>query len=216
MDEDEMLEAYAASQSSEPVVLESKEVVGQRIRDLCEFVKGTLPTLFSGATQAPLHKKELMMVLQELDQEFGYSQLHRMSLMSLMAVKISKVVSPAADSAAVSEMNRMDPSSEEVEEMMEEDGSIHGSLEILWDTLLPDLSGDLGQLMDLAGIPVTCTLNSFLWEDPSWDTVAENLIDSLDPVLELFVGMVGFNMLIIYIQIMDNKSLPKMTYHIHS
>lgn len=212
MDENEIIEDYAASQDPEPTVLESAEVVGQRIRDLVEHVKDNLPMFFTNSDRVAVSAKDLLLVLGELDDEFSYSYTHRVMLMALMCRRIADVLQPAVDATAMSEMNRADALGEEVH--VDDDGMVSGSVEVRWDSLFPDLPGNLGHLLALAASPVMAYLNATLWEDPSWDTIAEELTLNLDPLLENFYGAVGFLLIIVYVRVLEDKLFPKMTYHI--
>lgn len=216
MDEDETTEEFAAAQSEEPTVRESREVVTQRIQDLCRYLKSTLPGLFGKEDKVPLKGSDLLTVLRELDEEFSYSYSHRAVLINLIAARVAAVVEPMVDAVPASELTRNDLTEEELEEIMGEDGAIHGTVEVLWDSILPGLPGDLGQLADLASVPVTCVLNSFLWDTVAWITVADNLLDTLEPMMDLLMGMVGFQLLITYIRVIEAKEVPTMTYHMEA
>lgn len=182
-------------------VLQSIEVTEQRVRDLSTYLQAVVPGLFEEEATHRMSSKELIQILKELDEEFSYSGLNRVALLSYISLVVAAEVEPHVTDV--------------VEESKDEEGEYRGGcLEVDWMDMVPELPGDLGGLALLAGVAASAYLNAALWEDPSWDTVATNQIVG-GSYLELFLGMLGFLMLGIYTHVVVYKRVPDIQFHVN-
>lgn len=179
-------------------IWESMEVLEQRIKDLCAFVKVSLPGMFEDKpTTVPVGA--ITMLLAELDSEFTSKDPHHGSvLVNFMALKIAAEVYPFANQT--------------MENAFANDEDQEGSVVIAWTDIVPIFEGGLGVLQRLAGWAATSVLNGSVWSDTSWEIVANGLTDDLSTMFDYFYGMLGLVVLFLYIRIIHEKKIPKVVY----
>lgn len=179
-------------------IWESPEVLNQRIKDLCAFVRASIPGMFEVKPVA-VPVGAIQMLLAELDTEFASEDPHHGSvLVNFMAIQIAAEVYPVANHV--------------VEHAFDNDEDEEGSVVVAWTDMIPIFEGDLGVLQKLAGWAATSVLNGTLWTDTSWEIVANGMTDSLSTVFDYFYGMFGLVVLFLYIQIVQKKKLPMVAY----
>ena len=193
-------------------IMESYEVVDQRVRDLSTYVREAVPGLFDDGAAAAIKYSKLEYLLGELDEEFSYSDLHRMQMFAAMATRITGKIEPILESAVVKNIETLNPSDEELEEWVES-GGLPGPLIVMWDELFPVFDiGELPVLFHVGGVAVTGMLNAALWEDAAWDDAALTLLSHLPEVFDKFLGIVGLIMFVIYIHVVELGALPDIRY----
>ena len=185
------------------VIPESEEVVEQRVRDLANYLQVSLPSLFD-AQEVRTTTSAVLDILGELDYQF--SDWHRMGLIAFLAGAVAESMEDSVDNAVEAHMDE-----EEDDEVI-----VTGTPEILWEGLFPTFSGDLGKLSSLAGSVVALFLNDAMWSDPAWGNIAIDQLEQLGDLIELFKGMLGFNLLCAYIRIVGRSEYPEISIHVSS
>lgn len=193
-----------------PEIRESFEVVDQRVRDLAVYFQGCFPQMFTG-TDSSIPKAKLIHVLEELDEEFSYSEMHRIQVCAVMAGRITNKIEPLLDSVAVNHMEALNFSVEELDEIAE---GVSGPMEVFWSDLYPYIQeGDLGLGFKIAGVNVSSMLNASLWEEPSWDTSSDTLLEAMPDAFELYFGIVALLLLAAYVQVVILDIYPQIKYN---
>ena len=182
------------------IMFESHEVVRWRVRDLVRSVKETLPDFFeSPGTEGAsftLSSKDILTVVAQLNDEFTYSSTHTEAVTDMMCEHVGRIMVPMLATAF-----------EKVRILYEDDesdvpASTWLDADIIWDSLLPQLSGDLGQVNRIAAQVVKAKLNAaILRDEASWAAMAEELTTNLEDVFELFHGVVALNLIMIYVNV---------------
>ena len=194
---------------------ESDEVMGQRIRDLADYIEYKFPQLYyhppveegedpDEPVVVNLTKGSVMPVIQELDSEF--SSWHRYATLLYLAYLVA---------------DKMDPLMEDlieqflVDEGMDDLDEEAGTLEVVWDSVLPLFDGEFRPVCEAARYAITKLMSFTLMENDEAIDVYYEILDSIGPAIPYFFGMLGFYAISMYINIVKNGSFPKVVYSLN-
>lgn len=181
------------------IPLESKEVIFQRIRDLCTYVdketKGGLSNLESSTEGIRADFNELFASLRE---EFVHNEFHTLQIISLATNEIADTLKGPMESS-------FDAALEEVAE--DDDLDIESvSYDLNWEDIMISVQSP-GH--DLAEAMVVANVNYFLWEDIAWSREADRLITAiqgLDDSFNCLYGSLLWTVLVLYYRVVILKA----------
>lgn len=193
----------------EEVIPESLEVVEYRLSQLCDFLEGAIPPLFSlsedsetdGDGNMVIHSKitaeDLIAVLTVMEEEFTPSESNGMELVSV----IQGLVADHMEDTLVSIQ-------EEIVNSEDFDESAGTYLIVSWQDMYPILSGDLGLLFEAAGVAASLFLSAGVHSDPEYHIRGYELIIALTNTYPYFKGAVMFLMVLTYIYLSRYDRFP--------
>lgn len=185
---------------------QSSEVWDQRLRDLVEYLRGSLPTLFAPDDDtAVVSGREMMAVLSELEDEFALGSKNSFQMLLGVGWRIEAIMDPVIDSKMEVFMKRLEFADPEY-------SGVDGSVVVDWLSVAPLFDGNLGALRDMSGMMVTALLNYTMWINPDWLSMFTSLSLNLPQVTEYLMGMTGFLLLFIYIQIVEEGKYPEVRF----
>lgn len=181
------------------VPLESKEVIFQRIHDLCTYVdketKGGLSNLESSTEGIRADFNELFASLRE---EFVHNEFHTLQIISLATKEIAGTLKGPMESS-------FDAALEEVAE--DDDMDIESvSYDLNWEDIMISVQSPG---YDLAEAMVVANVNYFLWEDIAWSREADRLITAihgLDDSFNCLYGSLLWTVLVLYYRVVILKT----------
>lgn len=185
---------------------QSAEVLDQRLRDLVGYLKSSLPSLFTLKDDtAMVGVREILAVLSDLEDEFTPGSEHLPLLLIQIGRRIEAIMDPVVEAKMQVYMKRLEFSDPDYD-------GVDGSVVISWMSVAPLFDGDLGVLREMSGMMVTALLNYTMWINPDWLTMFNSLSRNLSQVMEYLMGMTGFLLLFIYIQILEEGNYPVVMF----
>lgn len=185
---------------------QSAEVLDQRLRDLVGYLKSSLPSLFTLKDDtAMVGVREILAVLSDLEDEFTPGSEHLPLLLVQIGRRIEAIMDPVVEAKMQVYMKRLEFSDPDYD-------GVDGSVVISWMSVAPLFDGDLGVLREMSGMMVTALLNYTMWINPDWLTMFNSLSRNLSQVMEYLMGMTGFLLLFIYIQILEEGNYPVVMF----
>lgn len=193
----------------EEEVPESVEVVEYRLSQLCDFLEGALPSMFSSLDstdvsdrgEVVIHSKitsdDLIAVLEVMEEEFTPTLQHGLGLVRV----IQREVSDCLEDVLVMVQEDLIESEE-----FDEDDPL--CLMVEWGDVFPSLEGDIGLLFEAAGISASLFLSAGVHNDPEYYVRACDLMRSLSNTYSYYKGSVMFLLVFSYILISKYKAYP--------
>lgn len=193
----------------EEVIPESLEVIEYRLSQLCDFLEGAVPPLFSLPEDAEadddgnmiIHSKitadDIIAVLTVMEEEFTPSDSNGMGLVSVIQGFVADHMEDRLASIQEEIINS--------EDFDEDDGTY---LVVSWQDMYPILSGDLGLLFEAAGIASSLFLSAGVHSDPEYHIRGYELIIALTNTYPYFKGAVMFLLVLTYIYVSRYDRFP--------
>lgn len=190
------------------VIPESAEVITQRIKDLSNYLRWSLPEVYgpdAARTKTAVDQEKVDIILFELNEEFTSDLLHR-SLMIAYLVSLTK---------SVVSQEVIDKLSEKAQDMSDTDDEEWEDFEISasvrWGELIPEFrSNGRDAPSALAKAHVMGMLNYYT-DDETWEKIEAVLGERLSETFPQYWGFVGMYLLGSYIQVVIDKKVPTIT-----
>lgn len=189
--------------------LQSREVVEQRVGDLVDYLKSSLPSLFGEETSVSMSRQDLILVLTELTSEFDEDIPHFVSSMEYMGTRIENIMDAVVNAAGESKRAELRADGDDFENYQAV------VFEVVWSSILPSFSGDVEVLREVVLLGLIPVMNGYLWENPNWENYGYDHVGLMKNLFDdLYMGMYGFLALILYIHITTQKIYPDINIHL--